>query len=460
MHPKSDGFAKVRLLVGLVLLMGTIILTSGQQGEVIKGGVVVTTAGGTGGSTTGGTTTSTTSGTTGGEDVYEGYIAKVEEVKAADSVYITSPSSGLTNVTNRHVVRLKIKGSESGPNTTYQPDGYTVSSSYTAYIGVPVGSEISKTTTTQQYTIIEPNANNPVRLAAVYVPMAPGQSMNVGIVNVQRGSSATLTSGPIDVYMLVSSTSTKYFYSGANPQGTTSNIWTVYNLYADKLPLEAISLDSRRVYGKANLDGELPGDPNADLGNNNFQPWVYKGGLFTGNMPYGSSKDQSGTARTQLRLLGVTDLENFTVACVTLFANGTRGSVAPGTLGLYRPSPTDPNLNTGLLTSWWNKWNVNPGVGAPAQGDYTNVPYWSMPLASSDQLQYINWQLPTKTRSLNTQYGSGDGLMWSHYSIASDNEAAHTWQYFSSIWNQQLLGQQFPISDSQPRVWRIRSVTP
>ncbi len=232
------------------------------------------------------------------------------------------------------------------------------------------------------------------------------------------------------------------------------------NLAASKLPVETISLDSRRVFGKANLDGELPGDPNADASNNNFQPWVFKGGgHFVGNMPYGSSHDQSGTARTQLRLTSALPGTDYVASCLTLFNTGTRGSTPAGSIGLYKPYVAtpgtsysdDPNLNTGLLTIWGNKWNIAPGTGTvppePSPIDFTTTPVFTLSPQSTDASNYLNWQVPYRSAITTTRYmGNGNASdvannFWKYFAICSNNEA--------------IPGQQFPMNDSRPRLWWI-----
>lgn len=72
---------------------------------------------------------------------------------------------------------------------------------------------------------------------------------------------------------------------------TTSAIVTLRRVNA-----QVVSISDRKAYGQPNLDGELPGDPNADLAHTNFTGWKYRGGLFVGNAK-GLDNDQSGVSR-------------------------------------------------------------------------------------------------------------------------------------------------------------------
>jgi len=233
-----------------------------------------------------------------------------------------------------------------------------------------------------------------------------------------------------------------------------------------KLSLEGISLDSRRVFGKANLDGQLPGDPNADTGYNNFQPWIYKGGHFVGNMPEGSSNDQSGIGRTQLRYTGTMPSSIYIGSALAMFNMGQRGTVSSGTIGVYRPFlgtptppvPPDPNLDAGLSAYWLTKWVLEPGQTPANDYDYTRKPFYSMNPQAVGVSQYVNWQLPYKKGAP----GSPDYVneMWKYVGLCQNNEAQHVWNYFGSTWfsTDPLSVGIFPNNDCHPRIWRVGQV--
>jgi hypothetical protein len=294
----------------------------------------------------------------------------------------------------------------------------------------------------------------------------------------QLGSATTLNGGPLKIFAHVYWQTTTMVWDPETetnvPHTTSGNYWEEIDLSVAKLNLETISLDSRKVFGKANLDGELPGDPNAELSTNNFQPWLWKGGHFVGNMPYGSSHDQSGTARTQLRLVGGLPTSDYVASCVTLFDTGTAGATSTGTIGLYRPNVevpgtnfvNDPKLNEGINVNWGNKWTLAPGTGSlpPNQTDpidFTAYPVYSITPAAGDVNNYLNWQLPYRSAITQLRY-RGNGIytdvannFWKHVSLCQNNELDKTWQYFSSEWTQAVPNQVFPLSDSRPRLWWV-----
>lgn len=404
----------------------------------------------------------------------------MEERLHAPTVYL----SGGTSTTNsdRHVVRLKFKCPVHSSTST-DSTGTWYSGDYVRGLAIASGEgefgSDSTLPTTGTETITLPDTTT-VNVLSTYGFSATGTAVD-WIGWLQRGTTATsaLSSGNITFYYLYTTYSYHVLFSnGTTDQSTSSTAWNKVTLTLDKLALEGISTDSRRVYGKANIDGELPGDPNADLTTNNFQPWIFHGGHFVGNMPYSSSKDQSGTARTQLRLQTMTDADTYIAACVTCFASGTRGDKSPGTIGLFRPQysdyggSNDTNLNVGLSTIWDTKWNISPGGTQSGPGDFTKAPYYTYTpnttndgSAGADQFNYINWQLPAVPYVWQTAYG-GDGTvghnkMWKYFALCPTDETSSTtcWQYFGSTWIEGVTGQTFPLTDSKPRVWKLRSAS-
>lgn len=302
------------MLLGCVLVLAAVGLTSGQQGEVIKtkgaGGVEPpTNSSTTGGSTTGTTaTTGTTSGgttgtTSGGDGTGYGFahatLLKLEERLGQNSAWLVSGSAQTSAA--RHVLKLKLRTVYTDNWTSDQWGNDIGMTEAVTDVAIPVGSELGGLPTLPLYSVQTLSIlSNP---SQNYIVTSNPNQYGMGSWDfvVQRGSSAVLSGGEIKFYTKIYRRNSILMGTGPGGQPiynvVESNYWEEVKLQASKLPLEAISLDSRRVYGKANLDGELPGDPNAELSTNNFQPCVYKGGHFVGNMPYGSSHDQSGTSR-------------------------------------------------------------------------------------------------------------------------------------------------------------------
>lgn len=460
----NRGNTNHRILIGIILVLFLVIVTSAQQG----GGVVI-------GSDTGSTATGTTTGTTGttattGGTAGDGngqvlscytVLMKVEEKLHAWTRYVSGGTLQLAN-TDRHVARLKLKCPYivvDSPDTAIPPvfGNYWRHYSMILRVGVPSGSEIGAESTATAPTVILDSAPGEA-CATVVGPVAADWN-----VHVQRGTNGYITGGQVKVWALFYGYS-KYWNEATQTWGqpvmNLENGWHATTLNLDKIDLAPISFDSRKVYGKANLDGELPGDPNAEISNNWFNPWIFRGGHFVGNMPYGSSKDQSGLARTQLQLVNEANATNYLAGCVTTFATGMRGSFSAGTIGLYRPSLTEANLTQSQNTIWNTRWTLNPGGTQSGPGDYTTLPYYSVTPTVDDQNNYLNWQMPYSNIIWKTEYG-GDGNfnntnMWKHVALCQNNEASSTWQYFGSQWLETVPGQMFPLTDSRPRIWKVR----
>ncbi|MBS1700315.1 MAG: hypothetical protein JST12_01525 [Armatimonadetes bacterium] len=286
-------------------------------------------------------------------------------------------------------------------------------------------------------------------------PISPGSGYTC---YVQRGSSSALTGGTMNIYYRY------YFYSAhyntmlgyTDWSSGPTNTWNDSTVVADKINLLSVSMDSRKVYGKANIDGELPGDPNADLTTNVFNPWVFHGGHFVGNLP-SSEKDLSGTARTQLSLASA-DTGGYLAGCITLFPTGLRGSYSSGTIGLFKPSSSDSNLTAGNTANWSNGWTLHPGGTQSGAGDFTAAPYYTLSVPSGEENNnYQNWQMPYASKIALSAYG-GDGNVraWQYCALCLTNESSTAWQYFSTEWTEAITGELFPLTDSRPRMWKVR----
>ncbi len=207
-----------------------------------------------------------------------------------------------------------------------------------------------------------------------------------------------------------------------------------------KLLCYATNIDTRKLYGQPNLDGQITGDANAESSNVNFNGWTFKGGHFVGNMP-SSTGDLSGTARIQLYPQGGSVGANSKIACLSLLHLGAPASATGDlTIAAYFPSGSDPNISTAYSsTVWSNGW---------VKANMTEIS--NVTLGTGTGLnEYINWRLnAADLSSLSSSAASKIAL-----AMQTENTATQAWRYFATAAYQGLSGMSFPITDSQPRVW-------
>jgi hypothetical protein len=203
----------------------------------------------------------------------------------------------------------------------------------------------------------------------------------------------------------------------------------------------AQSVDSRRTYGQPDVAGQFPAvDPNAPARNITFKDWIYRGGLFVGQMNP-DSNDLSGAARIQI-YPGEGPNSNTEIATLSLLHLGS----APGTWPEFATltsivAASDANLNVPLnQLTWANKWTLTSGSvellldGATPNDDYVNWPASILPSAPRMILQHKNENLDTPPAN------SG-------------------WHYFASP--ARLTGEtSYPLIDGHPRVWYVDRQTP
>lgn len=263
----------------------------------------------------------------------------------------------------------------------------------------------------------------------------------------QIASTASLSGN--DIPIVVKSTRTYYrlshydvkFDGGGGLVGTyysfdkVTDVYDyVFNFTITKNLATAAAIDSRRVFGVPNLEGEIPADANAESRNITFNPWLYKGGLFVGYMP-DSGKDQSGTARIQLSASSST-ASNVKLTLLSLFHKVRPASAALGNaateIRAFIPDSGDSNYSQSLSTvTWATRWSF------PSSG--TDVT-----LAASDagNEEYANWVMP----SACTKVGLG--------TTTTSGSTAY-WRYFASASYQAQFPSDFPANDSQARIWQI-----
>lgn len=228
---------------------------------------------------------------------------------------------------------------------------------------------------------------------------------------------------------------------------TTTVHYALMTFDIQKLLCEDASIDSRRIDGVPNAEGQLPGaDPNAEHRNLNFNPWFFKGGLFIGKMGLFNG-DQSGTARIQLYAEGVIT-EGSRLAVLSMVPLGRpRADISSGiTVGAFRPAPNDPFLSVSNDTvTWAERWTPTGFSGSALMTNGTPNP-----------LEYANWQLGISTTGVPAIPGLAvqkTGLMLAN----EDTSPTPVWCYFSSKEHQALNPTTFPLNDSRPRIWLVNA---
>jgi hypothetical protein len=275
-------------------------------------------------------------------------------------------------------------------------------------------------------------------------------------VPVQFTSTGVLSGGDVTVTV-------EYYLPGvADDPGTPGNeyvearsVFEKVTYTLNKVVCHDASVDSRKTHGQPNLDGQLPGDPNADAKNVNFGDWVWKGGLFAGRVPW-TANDYSGTARIQLYPQGATGYVPRLVA-LTLFHQGPNSRFTGDLdLGVFLPSDEDENLETteGTLT-WANKWGIVPQADPADPPDDSVYPVSKRLLTGSFQ-DYVNWQLTTVSKQ---ETKTSSMALQALCLAAHDEEAWSTthsaWRYFGSREYQALFPTEFPKNDCAPRLWVV-----
>lgn len=269
--------------------------------------------------------------------------------------------------------------------------------------------------------------------------------------------------------------------------------WTATTTTADpKFSLSRVtcsdaSIDSRKAYGVANENGETTPDGNWDSQNVNFGSYMYRGGLFVGNMPPPGSGavsgidyiDWSGSARLQLWTASNSDPGTMLYANVTVLDMG--GPVVPtgvGTTGIapvpdwaaYIPDNDTNSSTTESTATWDKKWVISDtgsgsGNGGNGQaGTGPKPPITDGQTIPSDDVGglFLNFPITYVDESATTGTFYFTATNLSRIVIAIRNEQSNlddiSWRYFASKdWqNEYGSGQSFPFNDAAPRMWLTR----
>lgn len=322
--------------------------------------------------------------------------------------------------------------------------------------------------------LTQTDPNEPPLAAAVpglRVKLLPGQEVTVCYYN---PSFWKLYSG----FGQVMVTHASHYWNATNiapPQGTSLNQQEVYYSIDRTDGFEDAAVDSRKGYGQPNREGQFPADANAELRNINFGDWVYKGGMFAGNMPTSGSNDRSGTARFQLwqQTANANNVPRMMVATVYQAGKPTNVNGAM-TLGIFAPLP-GPDVYIGeAATTWANKWNIIPRASIPTNGSYeqNKDPWRKFTIGASDEADLLSVSL-TKVYDAQVSNGMGgfnnlttwstpifDGLCY-----ALDNEQSQVdsnftgWRYFAS--KEFTINPEYrelvpgSFKDFEPRYWHF-----
>lgn len=400
-------------------------------------------------STTGSTTTGTT-GTTGGtggsggggtgSGVFTGliYLQQLWETKAHPTLY--RASSGVTPLVNQHASLVRVYL----PSVTVLAPWELVGVDYNISAldsTVLAGRSDSSVAPIAQSSI--PTSQTTTQAGITYVGVPAYGTFVCGLA-----SSGPLSGGEIKLAIRKGVYTRKW--------NTTSGAWDYINSYEyslvtldlTKLSCSDASIDTRKGYGQPNLDGELPGDPNADLTNLNFANWHYKGGLFVGNMP-AASGDLSGMARLQL-LVPSGGQGDVRLATLSVFDLGSPTNASAPQIGLYLPSSSDPNLSTSQATlTWANKWTIEPRTSPSSPPDDSKDPISYVTFSGSGG-DYANFPL-------NRENALPATMSLSKICLAMTVESESSgpfWRYFGSGEYQSAFSI-FPSNDCAPRVWRV-----
>lgn len=228
---------------------------------------------------------------------------------------------------------------------------------------------------------------------------------------------------------------------------SSQTAWTSLGYNVRKVLTDATAIDSRRIYGTPDqFSGKPPADdPNAPLRGATFNPWIYKGGCFVGNMPMGLS-DLSGIARTQFYGTAANATTQF--ASFSLFYAGYP-SVATSdlTASLYAPSSTDPNLSVpSTQANWGNGWSLT-GLTALSTTTFNS---------SVNVNDYVNFTVGTSSPGNVASFGGKVFIACS--GSTPEGTGYPIWRYFASpTYGASLPSAQqvFPYTDCAPRLWFV-----
>jgi hypothetical protein len=305
-------------------------------------------------------------------------------------------------------------------------------------------------------------------------------SRSFSTINVETGISATgclLQDG--DRISVWADTSGTYYFDTylvyANPVVVSGTLVYSFTVKKDHYVIAKVSpsvqaVDTRKMYGQPNIDGGLVADANADIRNVNFYNWVFKGGIFLGNMPFGSG-DNSGLSRIQVSM--GTTVYTPVASSLSMMYLGVPPGQTPGLkIGLWpwAQSLANPTqYDSGANLNWATQW-----VPASTTLSTTNVAWpfvdgtqtSSVTLSSSTPTkEYLNWPIKFSAPTASTTYyafpGIPTGLPYGFMVAVADEQTFFDtsetgWAYFADSAFQALpVNAIAPLNDSAARVWNV-----
>lgn len=228
-------------------------------------------------------------------------------------------------------------------------------------------------------------------------------------------------------------------------------------------------VDTRLVYGEPNDDGWYA-NANGMLRYVNFDPWVYKGGMFVGNMPMATG-DGSGKSRSQFWFDALSNDDqtylqfmNFSVAHVGPPAMSTEN--LPGSLNhkgdvwIGAWAGAEQQGFTGITEStatWENRWDLSGSAWPPSNNPETIPPGVKFDAWSTNSVKdYANFQLTTVSGTGTMTHNSN---AFTKTVLALIEESTFTdarWRYFiskESAHNGWPANSGFQSQDLKPRQW-------
>lgn len=286
--------------------------------------------------------------------------------------------------------------------------------------------------------------------SGLWTGLSSGEEVGIDLI---CGSDDKVLAAKISVG--VHETSVYRYYENGHWWKTTTQNWQVVTYDIQKAIPTVASIDSRTCYGQPNLDGALIADANAEARNPSFAGWLFKGGLFAGNMPW-QTGDQSGTARVNASFgMPPTQVpENLRMVAFTMFHTGMPASVAgPLQVGAFLSS-SNP------ITPWtWDgsQWGVAPRSTPTVPPDYSQDPISAVTLDSQAVGEYANWSQTVLTPDSRTTPLSV--LACTVFAVCDEGAFAGAgqagWRYFSSPAYEAAHPDEPILNDSRPRQWRV-----
>lgn len=251
-----------------------------------------------------------------------------------------------------------------------------------------------------------------------------------------------------------------------------------YTFGVTKNAMSDASIDTRKLYGQANRAGQVIADPNTEPRNNNFGDWVFKGGLFVGNVS-STGKDRSGLARAQFWTGLDTSLPMLAVA--STFCMGSPSSYTEDlTIGVFAPLDNDSNLTkTEANATWATRWSITPRPEVPQNETKSpdKDPIRKRTLTSSSANEYVSTTLSlVKDKLLQTPASNNNSLGTTSFEFKTVFETPHEalkrlvyaihyeeafaglgyqgWKYFASK-ETAADATAFPLRDAAPRLWLV-----